>query len=256
MPGFLGIERISQGPWQALERAIQRFLVHVGFEDARLVGGSGDGGGDVVANLNGQTWAIQSKYRSGSQTVGANAVDEVVVALGRYGAEVAVVATNANFSRDAIERAARLEQDIGTRILLWDGKVLLENFRTLQSYAASRNEPRLYQEQAIDAINSKILYGGNRGLLLMATGLGKTRVAAGVIEQWVNDRPGNEVLVIAPTLALVPQLESALWAYLRKDVATHVLTGTEKTEFSRWRHCRNGAVHAQPNGGGTRDGLG
>ena len=231
MPGFLGIERIGQGPWQALERAIQRFLIHIGFEDVRLVGGSGDGGGDVVANLNGQTWAIQSKYRSGSQTVGAKAVDEVVVALGQYGAEVAVVATNANISRDAIDHAVKLEQDIGTRILLWDGKVLLENYRTLQPYAASRNEPRPYQEQAIDAINSKILYGGDSGLLLMATGLGKTRVAAGVIEQWLNDRPGNEVLVIAPTLALVPQLESALWPYLRKEVATHVLTGTEKPSF-------------------------
>ena len=41
MPGFLGIERISQGPWQALERAIQRLLVHAGFDDVRLVGGSG-----------------------------------------------------------------------------------------------------------------------------------------------------------------------------------------------------------------------
>ena len=41
MPGFLGIERISLGPWQALERAIQRLLIHVGFDDVRLVGGTG-----------------------------------------------------------------------------------------------------------------------------------------------------------------------------------------------------------------------
>ena len=57
----------------------------------------GTAGGDVVANLNGQTWAIQSKYRSGSQTVGAKAVDEVAVALGRYGAEVAVVANQRQY---------------------------------------------------------------------------------------------------------------------------------------------------------------
>ena len=231
MPGFLGIERISQGPWQALERSLQRFLMHLGFEDVRVVGGSGDGGGDVVANFRGQTWAIQSKYRSGNQTVGAKAVDEVVVALGRYSADVAVVATNANVSKEAIDRAVRLEQDIGARILLWDGKVLLENYRTLQSYAVGRNEPRPYQQQAIDAINSKILYGDSKGLLLMATGLGKTRVAAGVIERWFSDRPGSEILVIAPTLALVPQLESSLWSYLPKEVATHVLTGAEKPSF-------------------------
>ncbi len=231
MPGFLGIERISQGPWQALERAIQRLLIHSGFDDVRLVGGTGDGGGDVVSNLKQQTWVIQSKYRSGGQVVGAKVVDEVAPAIGKYGAEIAVVATNAAVSKDAIERAKRLEMDIGARILLWDGKFLLERFRKLQEYAKKRNDPRPYQEQAIEAINSKILYGGDRGLLLMATGLGKTRVAAGVIEQWINDRPGNEILVIAPSLALVPQLEASLWPYLPKSVATHVLVGSEKPSF-------------------------
>ena len=111
MPGFLGIERISQGPWQALERAIQRLLVHAGFDDVRLVGGTGDGGADVVANLKQQTWVIQSKYRSRNQVVGANVVDEVAIAIGIYGAEVAVVATNASVSKDAIQRAKRLEMD-------------------------------------------------------------------------------------------------------------------------------------------------
>ena len=231
MPGFLGVERISQGPWQALERAIQRLLIHSGFDDVRLVGGAGDGGGDVVANLKQQTWVIQSKYKSGGQVVGAKVVEEVAPAIGKYGAEVAVVATNAAISKDAIERAKRLEMDIGTRILLWNGKFLLERFRKLQEYANRRNEPRPYQEQAIEAINSMILYGGDRGLLLMATGLGKTRVAAGVIEQWIKDRPGNEILVIAPSLSLVPQLEASLWPYLPKDVATHVLVGSEKPSF-------------------------
>ena len=65
----------------------------------------------------------------------------------------------------------------------------------------------------------------------MATGLGKTRVAAGVIEQWISDRPGNEILFLAPSLALVPQLEASLWPYLPKNVATHVLVGSEKPSF-------------------------
>ena len=77
MPGFLGIERISQGPWQALERAIQRLLIHAGFDDVRLVGGTGDGGADVVGNWRQQTWVIQCKYRSHNQVIGAQVVDEV-----------------------------------------------------------------------------------------------------------------------------------------------------------------------------------
>ena len=231
MPGFLGVERISQGPWQALERAIQRLLVHAGFDDVRLVGGRGDGGGDVVANYNNKIWVFQSKYRSGDQVVGAAVVEELVTAIGKYGAEVAVLASNAKFSKDLIDRAKRLEMDIGTRILLWDGDYLLDRFRRLNEYSDRRNAPRPYQEEAIDAINSKILYGEDKGLLLMATGLGKTRVAAGVIEQWLNDRPKDEILLIAPSLELVPQLESSLWPYLPKDVVTHVLVGAEKPSF-------------------------
>ena len=231
MPGFLGIERISQGPWQALERAIQRLMVHAGFDDVRLVGGRGDGDGDVVANYNDKIWVVQSKYRSGNQVIGAAIVDELVSAIGRYGAEVAVLASNAKFSRDLIQRAKRVELDIGTRILLWDGELLLNRFRNLPEYSDRRNTPRPYQEEAIEAINSKIVYGQNRGLLLMATGLGKTRVAAGVIEQWINDHPKDEILVIAPSLELVPQLEAALWPYLPKQVVTHVLIGSEKPSF-------------------------
>ncbi|MXZ00865.1 DEAD/DEAH box helicase, partial [Candidatus Poribacteria bacterium] len=227
----LGIERISQRPWQAVERAIQRLLVHAGFDDVRRVGGRGDGGGDVVANYKNQVWIIQSKFRSGNQVIGAAIVDELVNAVGRYGAEIAVLASNAKFSGDLIQRAKRVEMDIGTRILLWDGELLLKRFRSLPEYSDKRNAPRPYQEEAIEAINSKILYGEDRGLLLMATGLGKTRVAAGVIEQWVNDHPKDEVLVIAPSLELVPQLEAALWPYLPKGVATHVLIGSEKPSF-------------------------
>ncbi len=71
----------------------------------------------------------------------------------------------------------------------------------------------------------------NTAYCSMATGLGKSRVAAGVIEQWLIDRPGSEVLFLVPTLQLVSQLERSLWPYLPKDVATHQLTGTEKPAF-------------------------
>ena len=65
----------------------------------------------------------------------------------------------------------------------------------------------------------------------MATGLGKTRVAAGIIEKWLTDRPNSEVLVLAPTKELVKQLEASLWPYLPRTVPTHILTGEEKPSF-------------------------
>lgn len=231
MAGFLGIERITLGPWAALERAIQRLLVHAGFDDVRLVGGTGDAGADVVATLNGHIWAVQVKYRFESQTVGAEAVNEVVQAAGRYDAQFGVVATNSGFNDDAVELAHKLSSTTGVRVKLWNGAKLLQRFRALQKAARSRDELRPYQERALEAIYSSVLQGSDRALLLMATGLGKTRIAAAVIERWLFDHPDDQVLVIAPSLALVTQLEAALWPYLPKDIPTHVLSGTEKPAF-------------------------
>lgn len=231
MPGFIGIERLSLGPWQAFERAIQRFLLHAGFDDLILVGGSGDGGADVVGNRNGQTLVVQAKYRSRGTLLGSDPVHEVAVSAGRYDAQIAVVATNTGFTETALSSAEKIGRDLGLRILLWNNDFLSNQFRRLPLYSPERNAPRPYQEEAIERINSEIMYGKDRALLLMATGLGKTRVAAGVIEQWINDRSDSQVLVLSPSLELVPQLELGLWPYLPKNVATHILTGSEKPSF-------------------------
>ena len=39
------------------------------------------------------------------------------------------------------------------------------------------------------------------------------------------------VLVLSPSLALVPQLEAELWPYLAKNAPTHIMTGSEKPSF-------------------------
>ena len=231
MPYFLGIERLSLGPWQAFERAIQRFLFHAGFDDLLLVGGTGDGGADVVANRNGKTLVIQAKYRSKGTLLGPDPIQEVAIGAGKYDAQIAVVATNTGFTESAIDKATELEGDLGLKFLLWNRDFLAKQFSRLPRYSIERNDPRPYQVEAIQSVNAKILHGGTRALLLMATGLGKTRVAAGTIEQWIEDRPRDQVLVLSPSLSLVPQLEAELWPYLPKSVATHVLTGFEKPSF-------------------------
>lgn len=232
MPGFLGVERLSLGPWQALERGVQRLLLHIGFDDVRMVGGTGDRGGDVVANYRDQTWVVQVKYRSTGQTWNGDVLDEVVNAISAYGASVGVVACNTAFDSKVAERARKLSQDLGVRILLWDYAELIKMFRGLPVTVAERHEPRDYQQEAISAVNYKINTGEKTALVLMATGLGKTRVAAGVIEDWLQRHEnGSQVLVLAPSLALIPQLEASLWPYLGSDVPTHMLTGSEKPTF-------------------------
>ena len=232
MADFLGIERLSYGPWQAFERCIQRMLMHAGFRDVRLVGGTGDAGADIVGERDGKLWVVQAKYRSRGQLLGPSVVDEVTTAVDRYRADVAAVAVTTGFTSEVPAYATKRKADMGVPIQLWDANNLLAKARNLPFYAEDRHDPRAYQEEAIATINDRILQGASEGLLLMATGLGKTRVAAGVVERWLSDRPGSEVLVLVPTLELVPQFEASLWPYLPKSVPTHVLTGSEKPSFT------------------------
>ncbi len=232
MPDFLGIERLSYGPWQAFERGVQRMLTHAGFRDVRLVGGAGDGGGDIVGEYKGKLWVIQAKFRSRGQLIGPSVLDEITMAVDRYRADVAAVAVSTGFTTEVPSRASKRKADMGIPLYLWDGENLLARARNLPVYSEERYDPRPYQESAIASVNHRIMQGASRGLVLMATGLGKTRVAAGIVEQWFSDRPNSEVLVLVPTLELVPQLEASLWPYLPKTIPTHVLTGTEKPVFT------------------------
>lgn len=231
MPDFFGLERLSLGPWAAFERAVQRLLLHAGFDDVRLVAGSGDSGADVVGELRGKVWAVQAKFRRPGLMISAAPIDEVTAAIARYGASVGLLACNTGFTPNAVAAARKRAADIGVPIYLWDRDIILQRGAKLSLYPEHRDAPRLYQTDAIEAINEQVLRGAERGLLLMATGLGKTRVAAGVIEQWLNDHPNQQVLVLAPTLNLVSQLEASLWPYLPKTIATHQLTGSEKPTF-------------------------
>ena len=231
MAGFISVERLSLGPWQAFERTVQRLLLHLGFVDVDLVGQVGDAGADVVGELKGVLWAAQAKFRSNGTLVGPDPVEEVTIAVDRYGAQVAVVVTNTGFTSSAVSAARRRSADLGIPFYLWDGDWLLDRYRQLTAFAHLRQEPRLYQSEAIAAIDEAIVQGRPNGLLLMATGLGKTRVAAGVIERWLIDHPKDECLVLVPSLGLVPQFEAALWPYLSKHISTHVMTGSEKPAF-------------------------
>src|SRR5260221_280336 len=89
--GFLDTRRLLEGPWQALERDGGRLLLGNGFVDVRIVGGSGDQGGDVLGVKNGELWVFQCKHTSNSPP-SREAVSEVVRAAEFYGASKMAVA--------------------------------------------------------------------------------------------------------------------------------------------------------------------
>ena len=59
---FLDERRLLTGPWQAFERDVARALIAAGFSDVRIIGGSGDRGGDILTVKDGKVWVVQCKH--------------------------------------------------------------------------------------------------------------------------------------------------------------------------------------------------
>jgi superfamily II DNA or RNA helicase len=88
-----------------------------------------------------------------------------------------------------------------------------------------------YQQEASD----KFFNAGKRGTLLYATGTGKTEIAIGIIERYLKENKGANVLFIAPRITLVEQthermkgygLDSGMYYSEEKDLEKNVTIST------------------------------
>ncbi len=226
MEPFLDASRLLKGPWQAFERDVARLLVCNGFDDVRLVAGSGDHGADVLGVKGGELWVIQCKFTS-SGYPSASAVNEVGEAARFYKADRIYVASSRR-AGPATYEAIKRWQALGIEIGVLEPAALLELARKSPEYSRHRRELRDYQDEAVEKFVA-ILRETGRGQVVLATGLGKTVVLAESVAQLYRDGaiPGGKVLVLAGTRELVDQLQLAFWDQLPKWVTTHRLIGGE-----------------------------
>lgn len=82
---------------------------------------------------------------------------------------------------------------------------------------------RNYQREAIDDTRKRWAAGAQRVPLVLATGLGKSVIAATLISEWRRDNPGKRVLLIAHTDELIDQLYRKVL-----EVAPHLTCGIVK----------------------------
>lgn len=230
MTPFLDDRRLLRGPWQAFERDVARLLIHAGFDDVRVVGGTGDKGADIVGVKNGEIWVVQCKHTT---TAPANkyAVQEVVEAGTFYGANRMLVATSRAIGgglQSEIDRYRR----IGINVETLDPAKLAVMVARVPEYAPSRRELRPYQQEALARFREGLTDTG-RGQIVLATGLGKTVVMAEVVSDLYRDGliRNNRVLVLADKRELVRQLQFGFWYQLPKWVPTHLLSGDEVPAF-------------------------
>lgn len=227
---FINNDSIS-GTWQGFERLVCRYLVYRGYEGVRLVGSSSDKGADVIAHKNGKRWLFQVKRWKAK--VGVNEIDETLGALRHYRADIPAIVAKSGFNSAAYKRWRDLMAH-KIPLQLWDGQYLIHEAgkhikeSSHPPEASLQHEPRQYQEsavrlllQAFDDTHS------NQALVVMATGLGKTRVVCEFMRRAASRSP-IKALVLAHTNELVYQLEKAFWNCLQAKQETIVWNGYEQ----------------------------
>jgi superfamily II DNA or RNA helicase len=229
--GFLGIERLTKGPWQAFERGIARLLAHRGWDSYDVVGGSGDKGADILGSINGVEKIFQTKFYQSNYSLSVDIVKDVVRAIEFYGIEEGVCVSNRALGTEQ-KRKLELYRKQGYKIDTFIGNKILETFKGLPTWPVDKRKLRPYQREAIDKIISSFEKGTAKGLVTLATGLGKTYVA-GCFLRWLFEHyPTYNVLVLADKKELLLQFDKSIWTNLPKFVATHILHESEKPSFN------------------------
>ena len=218
-------EDISNGyNWKGLERTIARMMGHLGWRDINVIGGAGDKGGDVIATRSDggsiKSWVVQSKAVTGDRYIGPQAVNEAINALSFYDTNIAAVATNGEFTRTARLRQEQLTAN-GYTVKLWNGAFLKNIIEQMPANHAGYRKLRQYQDEIVQKVISSYEAGGKRAFYIVATGLGKTVIAA-TIARNLWDRGCRRILVLCHATDLALQLEQGFWPQITKEVPTSV----------------------------------
>ncbi len=249
------------GTWQNFERLVCRYLYYKEFENPRIVGTTGDKGADIIAHKNGKRWLFQVKHWK--NRVGGADVIKTVGSLSFYNAEIPVVVSRSGFN----EASLRLRNEFfaqGISCQLWDSEFLIKNTQKIDPNeyppdAETQHQTRPYQETAIQRLKEQFTSGSaRRGMIVMATGLGKTRVMCEFIRR-INVGKEMKVLVITHTNDLVYQLERAFWPFMRASQESIVWNGMEKQTTDTLANtdfvfaCLNTAANYVKGGGSLPD---
>ena len=220
--------QIVSDSWQAFERNLCRLLFYEGFTNVRLVGQTGDHGADVTATRNTsqgkKRWLFQVKHWK--KLIGQSVVQETIDAAYEYSADIPVIVSSSGFET-SVKQHQQVLMTAGIHLQLWDSSTLIRRARKLSDSCINTRQPRPYQEPAIQEIVNAYYSGGeNRALVVMATGLGKTFVAAESIRR-IRENKKRSVLVCAHTNDLVYQLERAFWPFLKPSETTLIWNSYE-----------------------------
>lgn len=219
---FLTDDILKGTDWRSLERAVARLMGHCGWRDISIIGRSGDMGADIVGvreqDGKPKSWVVQVKAVTGGNYVGVVGLNEVMQAQSIYNAHVAVLATNGDFTNSVKKRQTEL-RNASFEVKLWNGKFLGDLLSKWPEKNSLSKPLRPFQSEIVEKAVQSFHNGERKVQYVVATGLGKTVVAAEIASKlWESGCRKQLVLCHAQDLAL--QLEQAFWPQIGKSIPT------------------------------------
>lgn len=228
---FLNDNIMSGGDWQALELAVVRLISHCGWENIQYVGGSGDKGADILAvrfndhSKKNESFLFQVKAITSSSYVGISAINQAITGQSYYRSKIVVVATNGDFTNSAYKRRDQLNSE-GFNIKLWNGNFLRLLIEKWDIYSCGRRKLRNYQNDIVEIVKECYTNGRSKTLFVVATGLGKTVIAAYLTNHFYKNGL-KKVLVLCHSIDLAYQLQKSFWSQLSKYIPTRLFMSGE-----------------------------
>ena len=224
---MFSVERIvSIGPHE-FRRSVQRLMIAMGYA-AFSVDGPNDHGADLVCEVNGEIWVLQTKWKKSGGRISAEVVEELITAREFYAAHQAIIVSNGVLEKAAGKRLTALSgRGLGVG---WWGLDTLQQLvdKTIPVSSVSINL-RDYQKSAKTSVIDDLKNKGS-ALLYLATGLGKTVVAGSVIEHYFREEKVKRILVLAHMTELIEQLQKSLWPFLDISVHSQLLDNNNKPD--------------------------
>jgi len=219
---FLRVTDLDKGQAEWFERQVMRCLALAGWDDLRHVGRSWDGGADIVGLFRGERWVVQVKARKASGAI--NAIQDVERAAAIYEVRKGLAVSRGKWTDSAIKAAGKYGNDLQ----LVTGAQLITAIEEYPMYPSDSRTLFNFQEDAVTELLAARSKGQEVALIAMATGLGKTVVAAEYVEKILTENESLKVLVLAHSEDILKQSEKSFWKHLPKTISTHQINARER----------------------------
>ena len=202
----------------------------------RVVGTSGDKGADIIAHKDKKRWLFQVKQWS--RRAGAAEVEKTVKALSFYSADIPLLFAEADLISLHIKHATDFMHNkhcasYGTPMICSGAEKKLQP-NSYPPQSEQHHQTRPYQETAIKRLIEEYNSDhNNRAMIVMATGLGKTRVMCEFVKRIsiVKHHYLPKILVLAHTNDLVYPIGKSILAITSCKSTNGSLERTRKTKL-------------------------